>query len=216
LPIVGDWDGDGQDTVGLYSPASSIFFLRNDHAAGLADLVFAYGAPGAGWLPIVGDWNGDGDDTVALYNGATGNFFLRNAHAPGPADLRYAYGPVGAGWLPLAGDWNHDGIDTVGMFAPNTATFYLRNEHAGGRADVRFDYGGARLGWLPLVGDWDGQSSAATNSTEPSNPVVAIAGPSRPVADEMDDEGSVATISTAGDPPSDKSSTWDEVWAEWE
>jgi hypothetical protein len=52
LPIAGDWDDDGRDTVGLYNPSTSVFFLKNSNSAGVADLAVAYGPPNAGWLPI--------------------------------------------------------------------------------------------------------------------------------------------------------------------
>jgi hypothetical protein len=104
--MAGDWNGDLTDTVGLYNPATGGFFLRNIHAGGPADVAYAYGPGGLGWLPIAGDWNADGVTTVGLQNPVTSTFFLRNVHAPGAADVTFAYGPPGAGWAPLAGDWN--------------------------------------------------------------------------------------------------------------
>ena len=56
MPISGDWDGDGRATVGLYVPPTGVFFLRNAHAPGAADLAFTYGPPGA--TPLSGDWDG--------------------------------------------------------------------------------------------------------------------------------------------------------------
>ena len=73
-PIAGDWDGNGTDTIGLYNPATSTFYLRNTISLqgpddkGYADVTFAYGAAGAGWIPIAGDWDGNGTDTMGLYN----------------------------------------------------------------------------------------------------------------------------------------------------
>jgi hypothetical protein len=58
LPIVGDWNGDGIDTVGLYNPFTSTFFLRNANAEGSADLTFSYGPAGAGRTPLGGNWDG--------------------------------------------------------------------------------------------------------------------------------------------------------------
>ena len=66
-PIAGDWNGDGKDTMGLYDPSRSMFFLRNTTSLqgpddkGYADVAFTFGGAGAGWLPIAGDWNGPGN-----------------------------------------------------------------------------------------------------------------------------------------------------------
>ena len=129
IPIAGDWNGDGTDTVGLYNPAKSAFYLRNTNDTGYADVTFAFGAAGAGWIPIAGDWNGDGKDTIGLYNPAKSMFYLRNTTSlqgpsdKGYADVTFAFGAAGAGWIPIAGDWNNDGQDTmVCMTRPDPCT----------------------------------------------------------------------------------------------
>ncbi|MEQ8667682.1 MAG: hypothetical protein RIC12_00830, partial [Pirellulales bacterium] len=69
-PVVGDWDGDGIDTIGVYDQRLSIFNLRNDNSPGGADAaVVNYGPakaildletnPLLPWLPIAGDWDGN-------------------------------------------------------------------------------------------------------------------------------------------------------------
>ena len=148
--------GGGNDTAGLYDPASSTFFLRNSNSSAPADLVFGYGPAGAGWIPVVGDWNGDGVDTIGLYNPTSSVFFLRNANSSAPADLVFGYGPAGAGWIPIAGDWNGDGIETIGLYDPATSTFFLRNSNSSAPADLVFSYGPAGAGWIPIAGDWNG------------------------------------------------------------
>jgi len=50
--------GAGLETIGLYDPIASNFFLRNSNSTGVADLFFGYGAAGGGWIPITGDWDG--------------------------------------------------------------------------------------------------------------------------------------------------------------
>ena len=90
--------------MGLYSPASGVFFLKNTDTGGPADLSYGFGPGGLGWTPLAGDWNGDGADTVGLYEPTNGTFFLKNTHSGGPADITFAYGPAGA--TPLAGDWD--------------------------------------------------------------------------------------------------------------
>jgi hypothetical protein len=146
----------GTATAGLYNGATSTFYLRNTNSAGAADLTFAYGPPGAGWLPLMGDWDGDGLTTVGLYNPMTAIFYLRNTNTPGPADVVFAYGPPAAGWTPVVGDWNGDGVDTVGLFDAASGTFYLRNVNGPGPADLVFGYGPPGANWAPIVGDWDG------------------------------------------------------------
>jgi hypothetical protein len=156
LPIVGNWEGDGIDTIGLYDPAHAGFFLRGSNTGGASDITFSYGPGGMGWVPLVGDWDADGVDTIGLYNPTTSTFFLRNSNSTGVADVSFAYGPAGAGWLPIVGDWNGDGVDTIGLYNPTTSTFFLRNSNSAGVADITFAYGPAGAGWKPLVGDWNG------------------------------------------------------------
>lgn len=145
LPVAGDWDGDGVDSVGIYR--DGVFFLRNANSTGFADLQFSFGQ--AGDLPIAGDWDGDGVDTVGIVRGA--QVFLKNSNAEGFADLQFTYGT--AGDVILAGDWDGDGVDTVGAFRPSNGFVYLRNTNSTGIADIAFFYGQA--GDRPVAGDWN-------------------------------------------------------------
>ena len=52
-PVVGDWNDDGIDTIGIYR--NGAFFLRNSNTIGFADLVFYLGIPGD--MPIAGNWD---------------------------------------------------------------------------------------------------------------------------------------------------------------
>ena len=54
LPVTGDWDNDGIDTIGVYR--NGTFYLRNSNTIGFADIVFALGIPGD--HPIAGNWDG--------------------------------------------------------------------------------------------------------------------------------------------------------------
>jgi hypothetical protein len=145
IPISGDWNGDGVDTVGIYRNGQ--FFLRNSNDTGNADINFAFGAPGD--LPIAGDWDGDGIDTIGLVRGNL--IFLRNSNSTGAPDISFAYGS--ASDLYIAGDWNGDGIDTIGCFRPTNGFVYLRNSNTTGVADIEFFYGIA--GDKPVAGDWN-------------------------------------------------------------
>ena len=147
-PVVGDWDGNGTITIGVYRNGS--FYLRNQNTIGFADVVFPFGAPGD--QPIAGDWNDDGVDTIGLFRPSTGAFFLRNSNSAGNPDFSFFLGNVGD--VAIAGDWNNDGIDTTGVFRPVNGIIFLKNTNTSGFADIALNYG--IPGDQPVTGDWDG------------------------------------------------------------
>jgi hypothetical protein len=171
IAIVGDWNGTGVDTVGLYNPTTSVFSLANSNTAGATGTSFVFGPANGGLLPIVGDWYGNGTDTVGLYNPSTATFFLKNSNSTGYATTSFLYGPAKAGWLPLAGDWNGDGTDTIGLYNPATSMFYLRNSNTAGFANTTFLYGPAQSGWKPVAGDWN---DAGTDTVGLYNPATSM------------------------------------------
>jgi len=61
---VGDWDGDGRDSVGVFDPATATFYLRNTNTTGVGEVSASFGNPND-W-PIIGDWNGDHIDTIGV------------------------------------------------------------------------------------------------------------------------------------------------------
>lgn len=170
LPVVGDWDGNGTDTIGLYHQPTGTFFLKNSDTAGAADLTFSYGVGGSGWLPLTGDWDGDGIDTVGVYDPNTAFFFLKNSNAAGPADSAFQYGPGGVDWLPMVGDWDGNGLDTVGLYNPNITTYFLKNTNLSGPADFQFTWAPTAAGntGFPLAGDWDANATDTVGLYDPN------------------------------------------------
>ncbi len=90
VPIVGDFDGDGVDTVGLYRPTSGRVYYRNRHRAGNADADFIYGNPSDRF--VTGDWTGDGTDTVGIFRPNRRTFYLRYRNTAGNADATVLMG----------------------------------------------------------------------------------------------------------------------------
>jgi hypothetical protein len=155
-------------TIGLYSPSSSTFYLRNSNTAGGADYTVQYG--NAGWVPLSGDWDNNGTFTPGLYDPSTSMFYLRNSNSPGPADTQFQYGNVG--WKPLAGDWNGNGYWSIGLYDPATGTFYLRDTNSAGGADYTFQFGNG--GWKPIVGDWNNDHATTVGVYDPSTAVYHL------------------------------------------
>jgi hypothetical protein len=112
VPVAGDWNGDGIDNAGVYTPSGTyggLWTLVNQNIPSPAYTYVWYGIP-PGTRPVVGDWNGSGDTTVGLQqpNPTTGvsAFLLKNQNESGPApttDPAFFYGiPTDQ---PLAGNW---------------------------------------------------------------------------------------------------------------
>ena len=144
-PVVGDWDGNGTATIGVYR--NGYFYLRNENTLGFATVVFPFGNPGD--QPVAGDWDGDGTDTIGVYR--IGTFFLRNSNSTGAPDASFSLGNPGD--VGLAGDWDGDGKDTTGVFRPSNGIIFLKNSNTTGIADIALNYG--LPGDKPVMGDWD-------------------------------------------------------------
>jgi hypothetical protein len=151
IPVVGDWDGDGTDTVGVMHYDGNLdgpmrWELRNSSSAGPPDLAFTYSRGRD--VPVVGDWDGDGDDTVGVFRGNR-SWLLRNSNSGGLADITFAYGSGSLLELPVVGDWNGDGTYTPAVLRnrpPNDESggfehWLFRNSNTTGTADGEITYG---------------------------------------------------------------------------
>ncbi len=167
LPFMGDWDGDGIETPGLYRQSDGYVYLRNANSQGPADIKFFFGDPGD--VPIAGDFNGNGLDTVSIYRPSNQTFYIINQLGAndgglGAADFSYVFGDPGD--KPFVGDFDGDGIETVGLHRESTGFVYFRNSHTQGNADSLFFFGDPddRL----VAGDWNGNGSFSPALYRPS------------------------------------------------
>jgi hypothetical protein len=160
--VVGDWNGDGKSTPGVYDQSTGVWKLRNSNSTGPADITFQYGGPS--WTPVVGDWDGNGTTTVGVYDQAIGTWRLKNSNTPGGWDLEFGWG--GSVWRPVVGDWNGDGKTTIGGYEPSVGTWRLKNTNSSGGWDMEFGWGGSV--WTAVVGDWNGDGKTTVGLYEPS------------------------------------------------
>ncbi|MBI1313757.1 hypothetical protein GC176_20895 [bacterium] len=102
--IAGDWDGDGQDTIGWYESAATTLHYGND-LSNATETLTTYTEPGAtsAWRPIAGDWNNNDRSTLGLYDSAYGSYEIGMDGVYGPAaPLRtYSEGPNGNFYAPI-------------------------------------------------------------------------------------------------------------------
>jgi hypothetical protein len=105
LPVVGDFNGSGVDSVGLHRQSTSQFFLRNSLSAGPADVTFVAG--GSADLAFFGDWDGNNTDTVGVYQAPSpyvstgGALSMRDTNSAGNPDYFVNFGSPG--WRPVSG-----------------------------------------------------------------------------------------------------------------
>jgi hypothetical protein len=101
-PVVGDWDGDGIDEIGLHRESTGLFYWRNTLDTGNADGTIFFGDPGDRF--VAGDWGiVDGKDTPGLFRPSNTTFFFRHTLTAGNADSQFVFGS--SGWIPVAGDF---------------------------------------------------------------------------------------------------------------
>ena len=141
-PLVGDWDGDGVDTVSIRR-GNEVHV--NNRVFPATSRVFTWG--GAADQVLVGDWDGDGRDGLAIRRGNV--LHLKNRMDGSPTERVEVY--AGATDEFLVGDWNGDGRDTFGV--RRVADFHLQRALGSWVSDV-VPYGGPAD--VPLVGDWNG------------------------------------------------------------
>jgi RHS repeat-associated protein len=149
--VVGDWDGNGTTTIGVFR--NGTWYLRNTNSAGAHDVTFGFGTTGD--LPVAGDWDGNGTTTIGVFRPSNATFYLRNANSSGASSAIIAWGDLSD--VPVVGDWDGNGTTTIGVFRPSTQVFYLRNTNSAGPHDIAVNYGTA--GDTAVVGDWDGNGT---------------------------------------------------------
>jgi hypothetical protein len=104
-PFIGDFDGDGVDTVGLHRESTGFVYFRNSHTQGIADSQFFFGDPGD--RLVAGDWGVvDGVDTPGVFRPSNTTFFFRHTNTQGNADATLVFGE--SPWLPVAGTFGLD------------------------------------------------------------------------------------------------------------
>jgi hypothetical protein len=163
-PIIGDWDGDGYDEIGLFRSSTSMFYLVTRNWATLPDEVgaadkdipFSYPED----IPIAGDWDGDDDDDIGGYY--PGTFFLYQLNLGSSTATSYRDVPFGqADDIPLIGDWDNDGDDDVAVCRKydlhDNPTYYFDLDLTG----VEHEIGPCEWGDngdIPIAGRWNAGS----------------------------------------------------------
>ncbi|KAF5416674.1 MAG: Cell surface glycoprotein [Candidatus Methanogaster sp.] len=112
-PLVGDWNGNGTDTTGIYNYTTANFSLDSG-------LNIGFGISGD--IPITRDWNGNGYDTIGVFRPSTAQFFL-DYDNDGVSDMNATFGVIGD--IPIVGDWDGDSDNNIGVYRPEIGEFFM-------------------------------------------------------------------------------------------
>lgn len=125
VPVVGDFDGDGLDDIGIARPIANghwLWKLRNSATPGAAEHNFEYGSWMLGDQPVAGNWDGSGafgPGVARPISNERWRWYLKNTLTTGDVAITpFEYGNWGAGDVPRVGDWDGDDDDTVGVIRP--------------------------------------------------------------------------------------------------
>ena len=140
VPVAGDTDGDGSDSLSLFR--DGVWLIRNTE--GGAPTVLRFGLPGD--TPVLGDWDGDGTDSVGVFR--KGRWYLRDNSLTGPTRT-FGFG-LGND-QPVVGDWNGDGRTDIAVV--RNRVWYQRDSASGGVGQRSFAFG--NVGDRRIAGDWD-------------------------------------------------------------
>ncbi len=156
-PLVGDWNGDGTETQGIWD---SGYFLLSDTLGNSFNTIPVFQFGNVDDIPLAGDWDGDGTTTIGVYRPSTCTFFLRNSNTTGPVDIQTTLPSVAPPnatkcdprYLPVTGDWTGAGFDGIGVFRPSIGFWWLGSNLGTLVGTFTFGAGDSNL---PIVGDWD-------------------------------------------------------------
>jgi len=174
VPLMGDWNGDGVDTAGLYVRNTGAWLLSNDNVSVHQSFIY-----GPGFTPLVGDWDGNGTDNVGVYNPANSSWILAGVNGGAPT-ISFPYGVVNA--IPLTGDWDGNGTDTPGIFNPANGSFILANA-LNAAPFTAFPYGNSSL--IPMEGDWDANGTDTAGMWNPATGVWLLINQNASIAPQV-------------------------------
>ncbi len=178
LPVAGDWNGDGVDTIGVYRNSTGFYFLSDSNTSPAVNYTVLFGNPGD--TPFAGKWTADmTHDGLGVYRNSNGILYQKKDLTTGFDDFFAIFGnPGDAGF---AGDWDDNGFDSIGVYRSSNTTWYMTNNSSpSGITFSDYDFVLDTSGALTVAGDWDGDgdstpgwlTSGGVFSLHPNNSIV--------------------------------------------
>ncbi|TAN39375.1 MAG: hypothetical protein EPN25_11985 [Nitrospirae bacterium] len=109
VPVVGDWNGDGTDEIGLYLDGTWYLDVNGNGAwdGEPVDRIESFGGGLTGAVPVAGGWSQDGVTEIGVYFGGSWylDFSASGAWDGTTFDQFYIYGVGLTGAVPVTGNW---------------------------------------------------------------------------------------------------------------
>jgi hypothetical protein len=112
FPVVGDWNGDGIDTIAVFRDGRWHRDIDGDGRWTNSDVKDGFGKKGD--KPVVGDFNGDGIDELGVYRDGVWYIDTNGNGVIDAGDTTFELGR--AGDSPVVGDWDGNGTSDPGVF----------------------------------------------------------------------------------------------------
>ncbi|MBS0208255.1 MAG: VCBS repeat-containing protein [Planctomycetes bacterium] len=112
VPVVGDWNGDGIDTVGIFRRGRWVLDADGDGRFSEGDASFDLGAEQD--RPVVADFDGDGKTNVGVYRRGTWLLDVNGDRRLTDADGKYQFGTPTD--VPVVADFHGDGKLLLGVY----------------------------------------------------------------------------------------------------
>jgi hypothetical protein len=144
LPVVGDWDGDGKDDLGVFGPAwqGDVRAIRREP-----------GLPDAQNRTLGRPKNVPPEQADAPVAPRVMRRTSQGKLRSDVIDHVFRYGSEGD--LPVVGDWNGDGVKNIGLYRHGTWYLDVDGDGVWSDGDRYIEHFGGPDD-LPVVGDWDG------------------------------------------------------------
>ena len=154
-----DFDGDGNNDLAVFRPASGIWYTQNSEGFSASQLGTASDTP------VSADYDGDGKTDTAIFKNVNGAAVWEIKHSSdgGTTETQFGF----ATDKPVRGDFDGDGLNDIAVYRPSNGVWYVRKSSNTGYLIVRFGLAED----IPVAGDFDGDGKADVAVFRPSTGV---------------------------------------------
>jgi hypothetical protein len=152
LALSGDYDGDGQSDLTLWSAKDGVWrILKSSTQQAMQQ---TWGA--ADDVTLLGDYDGDSKSDLAVFRPSDATFYIKRSSDGGFLVKQWGL----ATDVPMPGDYDGDGKTDIAVWRGSTGTWYIVRSSDGHHEVVTWGAGYAPYNDVPVAGDYDGDGKS--------------------------------------------------------